>query len=55
MPESELPNVMGAATDTDGDKLIYNCDTCTELGNERIVVRIASGRVAAIPVFHSID
>ena len=55
MLESELPTVMGAASETNGSTLTYACDTCTALGNERVDVRVANGRVAAITVVHSID
>ena len=56
MPASELDAILGAPTeDADGDTRVYLCDTCTELGNDHLLLRISAGRVSAITVQYSID
>jgi hypothetical protein len=53
--ESDLTDVMGPPSDRADGVLSYVCDTCTEIGNERIEVRIADGKVASVTIFYSYD
>jgi hypothetical protein len=55
LTQDDIANVMGPPTERTGETLVYACPTCTELGNERIEVTLADGRIAAITIFYSID
>jgi hypothetical protein len=55
VPESDLDNIMGPPAERGDNTVTYLCDTCTALGNERIAVHFANGRVAAVTIFYSYD
>ena len=55
MAASDLADVLGTPTETDGAVQIYLCDTCTELGNDQLLVDTTGGRVSAITLQYSID
>ncbi|HEX6693104.1 MAG TPA: hypothetical protein VF035_00200 [Longimicrobiales bacterium] len=55
MPASDLESILGTPTETDGSVQIYLCDTCTELGNDQLLVDTTGGRVSAITLQYSID
>jgi hypothetical protein len=55
MSQTDLLSLMGPATESGAGVLSYACTTCTQLGNERVDVMVANGRVSAVTIFYSID
>lgn len=55
LAEADVATVMGPPGESSGNILVYKCDTCSELGNERIEVQVDAGLVSAVTIYYSFD